>query len=236
MTTYVSAGGFKNRVGIKETAMWNMHLASNMNFPAPLAALGFLAACGGTVLSLGAAAVAAFIGKPRFARWMLMGIGAGAISYTGMLAGFSLASRPRMLARGQEKYFCEIDCHLAYSVVDVKAEPGTESWRYVITLRTRFDQTTISPSRPKDAPLVPSPREVRLVDGQGREFAPVDVSGVPLFTPLKPADSYATQIQFEAPQNASQLRLLLRSAPQWPNHFVIGDENSLWHKKTYFAL
>jgi hypothetical protein len=160
-------------------------------------------------------------------------IAAGAIVYFALLFGFSAGSRETVLAHGQEKYFCEIDCHLAYSVVDVKTQPAG---RYVITLRTRFDETTTSPSRPKDATLTPSPREVRLLDSAGHEYAPVTSAGTPLLTPLKPADSYTTQLEFNLPQDAIGLRLLIKTAPQWPNHVVIGDENSWLHKKTYFAL
>jgi hypothetical protein len=30
--------------------------------------------------------------------------------------------------------------------------------------------------------------------------------------------------------------LFLNTAPAWPDHLVIGDENSLLHQKTFFAL
>jgi hypothetical protein len=105
-----------------------------------------------------------------------------------------------------------------------------------VTLRTRFDETTTSPSRPKDAPLTPSPREVRLIDDAGREYAPVTTEGTPLLTPLKPADSYTTDLAFQLPPQAKGLRLLLRTEPAWPDHLVIGDENSWLHEKTFFAV
>ena len=146
---------------------------------------------------------------------------------------FSAGSRETVLAHGQEKYFCEIDCHLAYSVVDAKPQPDGH---LVITLRTRFDETTTSPNRPKDAPLTPSPREVRLVDSTGHEYAPVATTGTPLLTPLKPADSYTTQLEFNIPKESSGLRLLINTTPQWPDKLVIGDENSWLHKKTYLSL
>ena len=207
--------------------------ASNMNFPAPLAVVGFLAAAAGLVLGLGAALIFWFARKPKVARLTAALIGAAAVLYLALLIGFSAASRATTLARGQEKYFCEIDCHLAYSITDVKAQPDG---RYVITLRTRFDERTTSPNRPKDAPLTPSPREVRLLDGAGREYAPLATEGTPLLTPLKPADSYTTQLEFNIPKDATDLRLLLNTTPGWPDHLVIGDENSWLHKKTYFAL
>jgi len=213
-------------------------VVSNTNFPAPLAILGFLAACAGLFVALASILIFWFAGKPKFARFAVYALVAGAVAYSGLLFGFSAASHATTLARGQEKYFCEIDCHLAYSVLDVKeqdvnAQPGG---RYVVTLRTRFDETTISAQRPKGATLTPSPRDVRLLDAAGREYKPVAIVGTPLLTPLKPGDSYTTELEFSVAQDATGLRLLLKTTPGWPDHVVIGDENSWLHKKTYFAL
>ncbi|HET6176432.1 MAG TPA: hypothetical protein VFE61_05835 [Candidatus Sulfotelmatobacter sp.] len=209
------------------------NIASNMNFPAPLAVVGFLAAIGCLFLAAAAVLIFWFARKPKFARIAAIAIGTGAAVYFALLFGFSASSRATTLARGQEKYFCEIDCHLAYSVLDAKPQ---SDGHYLILLRTRFDETTTSPARPKDAPLTPSPREVHLVDSTGREFAPITTRGTPLTTPLKPADSYITQLEFAIPQNDTGLRLLINTVPSWPDKLVIGDENSLLHKKTYFSL
>ena len=208
-------------------------IASNMNFPAPLAVLGFLAACGGTFLALASVLIFWFARKPKFVRAATFAIGAGAIVYFALLFGFSARSRATTLARGQEKYFCEIDCHLAYSVVAVKTQPDGH---YTITLRTRFDETTTSPSRPKDAALTPSPREVRLVDSAGHEYVPVATQGTPLSMPLHPAESYTTQLEFNLPQSVTGLQLLVSTPAGWPDKLVIGDENSWLHKKTYLAI
>jgi hypothetical protein len=211
---------------------------SNMNFPAPLAVLAFLAAAAGIFLALAAAVIAWFARKPKFARACLLTVSAGAALYLALLVSFSLASHPRILAHAQEKYFCEIDCHLAYSLLDVKAEPGTASTHYTVTVRTRFDETTTSPSRPKDAPLNPGPRTVLLIDAAGHQYRPVSIEGTPLQTPLQPSDSYTTQLSFDVPPaiDTKSLRLLLTTTPAWPDRVVIGDENSLLHHKTYFAL
>jgi hypothetical protein len=213
--------------------MWSAQIASNMNFPAPLAVLGFVGACCISVFAVSAVLVFWFAGKPKFVRITASTIAVLASIYLSLLLGFSASSHEIALARGQEKYFCEIDCHLAYAVVDVKTSPAG---RCVITLRTRFDEATTSPSRPKDATLRPSPREVRLIDGAGRQYAPVGTSGMPLVTPLKPADSYTTQFEFDLPKDATAARFLINTTPAWPDHLVIGDENSWLHKKTYFAL
>lgn len=213
--------------------MWHLGINSNMNFPAPLAAIGFLAACAGALLSVCALTVAAFIRKRQVAQLTLLVVASAAIVYFGLLFGFSLASRDHLLARGQEKYFCEIDCHLAYSVLQVKTEPAGVM---VLTLRTRFDETTISDRRPKDASLDPSPRTLRLIDSRGLTYSPESTAGTSLTTPLIPGESYNTELSFQIPAGARDLRLLITTTPAWPDHVVIGDENSWLHKKTYFAL
>src|ERR1700734_526346 len=95
------------------------------------------------------------------------------------LLGASAASREWALSPGEEKYFCEIDCHLAYSVAGVQKvqtvgsgsnQKSAKGLFFVVNLRTRFDEHTISSHR-GDSPLTPSPREVTLVDGQGREYS-----------------------------------------------------------------
>ena len=209
---------------------------SNLNFPAPLAVVGFLVACGGLFVAAAAVLIFWFARKPKFVRGAGTAVGIGGVLYFGLLLGFSASSHDRALALGQEKYFCEIDCHLAYAVVDVKSQSRGDSNDYRVTLRTRFDQTTISPQRPKDAPLVPSPREVRVIDSSGRSYEPVSTAGASLITPLRPGDSYNTEMEFRIAKDAGGLRLLIQTIPAWPDRVLIGDENSWLHKKTYFAL
>jgi hypothetical protein len=215
--------------------MWNAAMVSNMNFPAPAAVLGFMAACGGLALSALGIVVAAFARKTRFIKPLLRVIAAGAVIYFVLLFSFSAVSRDHTLARGQEKYFCEIDCHLAYSVVSVSAEPNGSFMNYTVTVRTRFDEATISRTRPQDAPLTANPRTLVLVDGLGRKHSPVSASDQPLYTALKPGQSCLTELRFELPGDTTASRLLITSQG-WPESFLIGDEQSPWHGKTWFAL
>jgi len=216
--------------------MWHLGINSNTNFSAPIAAVSFLAACCGTLLSLCALIAAAFVRKRQIAQLTLLIVAGGALLYFGLLFGFSLGSRDHLLSQGQEKYFCEMDCHLAYSVLQVKIEPSVTLTHYVVTLRTRFDETTISSQRPKNAPLTPSPRTVQLIDSRGASYPPESAGGTPLAMPLIPGQSYTTELSFHIAPGAKDLRLLITTTPQWPDHVVIGDENSWLHKKTYFAL
>jgi hypothetical protein len=216
--------------------MWNASLHSNMNFPAPIAVLGFLAAGGGLTLVILGIVIAYFVRKPKFALLLMKLAGAGALIYVMLLLGFALASHETTLLRGQEKYFCEIDCHLAYTVLDTKRISETSAVHYVVTLRTRFDETTISSQRPKNYPLLPSPRTVLLTDDRGSRYATESTSGTPLTARLIPGEYYTTVLQFTLPSSAKGLRLLISTTPGWPDHLLIGDENSWLHQKTYFQL
>ncbi len=215
--------------------MWHLDLHSNMNFLPPASILGFMAACAGLALSTLAIVVACFVRKLRVAQLLFKITALGAMAYVVLLLTFAWASHDYVLTPGQEKYFCEIDCHLAYSVVQVKTEPAGRGQTYTITLRTRFDETTISPQRPKDAPLTPNPRRVELIDARGERWPLSTSTGVALTTPLRPGDTYLTELLFQVPAQAHGLRLLLTSNG-WPERLLIGDEQSPFHAKTWFAL
>ncbi len=171
--------------------------------------------------------------------------------YGGTLLGFSWTSEETLLRAGQQKYFCEIDCHVAYTVTEVStaktlgegpAQATAAGMFHVVTVRTWFDADTISSRRPPDMPLRPNPRELHVYDQQGRRYG-TSLAGqkalvgstVPLTHPLRPGDSYTTQLVFDLPADAAQPRLLIRD---WSplSAFLIGHENSPGHKKIYFAL
>ena len=158
---------------------------------------------------------------------------AGAALYVAVLLVGSVFSHGRVLAPGEEKHICEIDCHLAYSVVSEKAESLAGGLvRHVVTVKVRFDEATISPRRSRTAPLSPNNRYVALVDDAGNQY-PGSTEG--LTRQLIPGESYTTQIAFEVPMKASGLRLVLRNADP-ETRAIVGHENSLFHAKTTFSL
>lgn len=204
------------------------------NFPAALQVLIFLgsATLGGILLLV---TFYGFVRRKRWARFTLAALLVGCGIYCMLLFGFSLASQDATLARGQEKYFCEIDCHLAYSITDEKwIQDGTDR-SLAVTLQTRFDENTISSHRPKDAPLTPNSREVVLMDASGRQYHPTAVQGVRLQQPLTPGHAYSTIFLFAEPYESKGLRLLVTS-PEGPGPLLIGNEMSLGHRKIYLGL
>lgn len=173
--------------------------------------------------------------------------------YLSLLLLFSWTSTEHVLARGQEKHFCEIDCHLAYSIVNSQTSKtlGTAANQLtatglfrVITIRTRFDQTTIGPRR-GDALLYPNSRALVVVDAQGKEYSPsaeanallrgLNQASTPFTTPLRPGETYQTTVVFDLPANIQSPTLLIHE-DEPITHFVIGHENSLLHKKTRFQI
>lgn len=226
---------------------------TNMDFSAPLAVSAFLGACFVLVV-LGLVAMHALVVR-RYARARVSIAMLACVSalYFGGLLVFSFASAGRVLARGEEKHFCEVDCHLAYSVVGVRraktlgegsAQATARGEFLVVTLKTRFDETTISPAR-GDGELYPNPRSVAVYDADGhayetseegaRALAAVGASGTPIETPLRPGESYTTELVFDLPADARDTRLLVNES-DLPTHFIIGHENSPLHKKTEFKL
>ncbi|MGB0035476.1 MAG: hypothetical protein WBP79_08385 [Candidatus Acidiferrales bacterium] len=237
-------------------------------------ALAFL----GTIVALGTAAAfmlgVRLIGEERIARamgavssWFFGGRGGArkiafvaamlVAGYGIALLGASAASREWALGAGEEKYFCEIDCHIAYAVANVEkaktlgigGEQKTANGNfYVVSVRTRFDERTISPRR-GDAPLTPGPRVVTVVDDQGHSYsisqdgqrsweASADRHWTSMMQPLRPGESYTTQLVFDLPRDACGLKLLITSPsePAWIGRVIIGDEDSIFHKKVYLRL
>ena len=226
---------------------------TNVNLPAPIGVLLFLGA--GLVIALTCLLlVYALVRKKNVIRkfaFLTLAMVAGA--YLALMLIFSWSSSDRVLLRGQEKHFCEIDCHLAYSVLDVKQTkslgnpPQTLNASgifYLVTVRTRFDETTISPRR-GSGPLSPNPRLLTVIDSNGTRYSPSAAaqtalqqstgSGMPITTALRPGESYSTTVVFDLPETI-QHPVLLINERDWITHFVIGHENSVAHKKTTFQI
>lgn len=198
----------------------------------PFAVLALLGAVLGGGALVVAYVLARITGRRPLAKAALVVGVVGAGAYVLLVGIASVSSRDRVLAAGEEKHICEIDCHLAYSVAGVRVTPADTISHYVVTVKVRFDGETISNRRPKDLALSPNSRYVALVDAAGRQYpGPTDS----LRRRLLPGESYTTDIVFDVPVDARDLRLVLRSA-DFETSFLIGHENSLGHGKTTFAL
>ena len=178
---------------------------------------------------------------------------AGALAYLGVLLFFSFTSREENLRKGDRKYFCEIDCHLAYSLEEASRTklPGVPPQTaaaggafFVVTVKTWFDPTTIASFRGNGS-LKPNPRAVFVVDDTGNRYgvSPAGLKALeesrgpqtPLSRVLRPGEAYTTTFVFDLPDGVRRPRLFLGDAPG-VEALLIGHENSLFHRKVYFEL
>jgi len=193
-----------------------------------LSALAFLAAAAlvfGTGLS---AAICAMYRKTTLARIGAAFAAASAVTYLIALFVSGAISSRTELSVGQEKHICEIDCHLAYSVVQGQQSTGA----YSIRMRVRFDEATIS-ARRDDRPLTPGPRNIVLIDADGLEYTPVRQSG--LQTALRPGQSADAMLEFTLPANAKPVYLRFEDADPI-KRLLIGSETAPLHKGVMFKL
>jgi hypothetical protein len=226
---------------------------TNVNLAAPIGVLAFV----GTgvllfvvVLGLVYSLLRKKSGLTKFALLSLVLV---AGLYVICLLIFSIASNQKVLARGEEKHFCEIDCHLAYSVSDVRetktlgdapVQLTAAGLFRVVTIKTRFDETTIGRNR-GDALLYPNSRVVTVSDENGNQYFPSpeaqrrleksQAAGTAMTIPLRPGESYSTTLVFDLPADIKNPTLLIREG-ELVTHLVIGHENSPLHKKTSFQL
>ena len=208
----------------------------------------------GAAFSMAFSIAAALFGAVTRRR-LLTGIASGvalaiAAGYACVLLGVGWMNGETVLARGQWKYFCEADCHIAYSIEEVKMEVSSDgvpvpqplrSRRVAVRLKTWFDQNSIAKFR-GNSPLTPEPRNVALVDRDGRSYLPLPgaesaagARSTPMTEPLRPGESYLTSFVFEVPADAGDLRLLVTDANS-ATRLIIDHENSPLHGKILLGL
>lgn len=222
---------------------------------APVVVLLFL----GAVFVTGVMLLLAFYGAVRRSEFF---VSLGAISAVAIVTGYalvlcavSIASNEKVLPPGGWKYFCEVDCHIAYSVQSARmvAALGMESQQTsakgqfaIVRLKTWFDEHSISPHR-GNSPLQTGERMAVLVDGAGHAypqspggqaaFRLIEGAAISLDQPLRPGESFVTSLVFDVPKDASGLRLLVTDSPNdWLSRVIIGHEDSFLHKKIYLGL
>jgi hypothetical protein len=220
---------------------------------APIVVLLFL----GAVLATGTSLVVLLFGAARRSK-LIVKIGRGGallviVCYLLLLCAVSLASNEEVVPPGGWKYFCEIDCHIGYSVTGVQAtgtlgpemkQISAHGQFVVVRLKVWFDEHTISAQR-GNGPLTPNARRVVLVDSGGNtysisaegeeELARATGEQESLSRPMRPGESFTTNLVFDVPKNVRGLRLLItEDDPE--TRLIIGHENSLLHKKIYLGL
>lgn len=198
---------------------------------APIVVLLFLGSIAATMLAAAVFVYGAVRGIPAVRNWAGIAMLAIPAAYGALLSLDGLRSQDRVLPPGGRKYFCEIDCHLAYSVERVERKDAFT----VVTLKTWFDESTTSPMRPKEAPLYPNPRQVYIADASGRRYPPSPEGVRDLSRPLIPGQSYLTRLVFDLPDGVRDPRLFVGDDDP-VSSLLLFHEKGPFHRKIWFGL
>jgi Domain of unknown function (DUF4352) len=168
-----------------------------------------------------------------------------------ILLTVSLGSTGKVLTVGQAKHFCGfyLDCHLSVEVSNVTKSKTVGSLPnqrtaqgifYVVDLKVLSDarKATIAPYDLDLRVRTDKQTIARSLEGEGA-LEPVTERTVALNQPVGPGRSYTKQVVFDVPADATQANLQVTEGP-WIDHllelFLIGDEDSLFHKPTLLSL
>lgn len=180
-----------------------------------------------SVGALLAAAVAAIRGRGGRALAILRRLGICAVVYLAMVAVVGWRSPQRVLRVGDP--WCFDDWCL--SVESVSRTPAGPEVAYTVSLRLFSEARRVS-QRAKGA-------WIYLIDEHGNRYAPEpDPAATPLDVLLGPGESVSTSRTFKVRADAGGLGLITgHGGPyDFPSIFIIGDEASLFHKRTFVRL
>ena len=172
--------------------------------------------------------------------------------YLVVLTSTSLTSQDKLLDLKERKAFCGfyLDCHLSASVEAVQrvlhVGQGTEQVQaggvfYLITVRVNNDglQARLPLRNPKatltDAYGVTYTRSLEA------EQALAEAEGMPMAFPrsVSAGHSYTKTLVFDVPSAVRAPKLLVTQGmvlDRFIERFLIGDEDSFFHRKTVFAI
>ena len=164
-------------------------------------------------------------------RRILLGLPLLLTVYIAILLAASLLTPQTVLALRQERCFDEM-CFSVTNVVmtktihTVSSQPATHGIFYLITVQLR-NASLRTPQKPDNPSFT-------LVDGQGHEYAPSQQATL-WNQQVQPGAIAPRVIIFNVPDVLQQPGLLIAEGG-WPTILIIGDDNSLFHKKTEVLL
>ena len=187
----------------------------------------FIAVVFASLATLLTAAIVAIRGRRAHALVILHKFGICAIAYLAIVVVVALFSPQRVLSLGEP--WCFDDWCL--SVENVSRAPAPPLFSYNVSLRI-FSQARRVSQRAKGA-------WINVIDQRGNRYpSEPDPSAVPLDVLLQPGESITTSRLFKLPADAAGLGLITgHGGPNcFPGCFIIADDASLFHKRTFVRL
>lgn len=188
--------------------------------------------------------IALYTGKVWLGKFVLGGIAVWFVFYIAMLFGVSLFSTEKTLALNEPKEFCGfyLDCHMRTAVTGVRTAKTlgdlTANGQFYIVKVKVF-------SNAKQATLGLLTMDANIVDSKDRIYArdmraEEQLGDQPPFEKkISPVESFEREIVFDLPADSINPRLDMREGygiDQAIEAVLIGDEDSILHKRNYFML
>jgi hypothetical protein len=196
----------------------------------------------GTAAGLVWVLITALLGFRMRALRRLLALGSYLAAYLAVVVMVSLLTPRKELQLGQDECFDDwcvaVDkVHFSPAVGQGSGQRSTQGLFYIVTLRV----SSRALGRAQAAPDA----GVHLLDDRGRIYRTspegqqaYDLSSgksLPLSTRLQPGASFQSARVFELPRDAGHIGLVVEHGG-FPGWFVIGDDNSLLHKRTIILL
>lgn len=169
------------------------------------------------------------------------------VFYAAMLLGYSFSSQEKLLALNEPKEYCGfyLDCHLHTTVTDVRTakQIGTEKAQgifFIIKVKVSSDARN-----PNIAFRLIEPQAVaedvggRLYSRREKAEAQLPTANIQLNQEIKGAETIEKEIVFDLTEPSDTLKLLITEGygvDKIVEAFLIDDEDSIWHKQTYFKI
>jgi hypothetical protein len=193
-----------------------------------VAELGLLAVAGWTAIGAAGTAVSLARGRgaeaARHVAWIAMVSGA----YVLVLLGVSEFQRQRVVGLGQDQCYGA----MCFAVVGVDEVPGL-----VAGDDGRVVRVAIRVSNHGHAAESEGRIEAYLVDSKGREWAPLPgLSGNRLNSRVAGGSEMVSQPLFRVAEDSESLALVLTHGNWQPGRLVVGDSDSVGHRRTVVPL
>jgi hypothetical protein len=209
-----------------------------------MGAILLLMTIGGSIIALILLGFAIWRDKSWLKHFVLGGVFVWYGFYLFAFLTSSIFSEEKTLALNEPKSYCGfyLDCHMNTAVVDVRrtktlGDKTANGEFYIIKVKVF--------SSAKREPLQLVGTDAEVVDEQKREYgrdreAEKFLGAQPEFERrIAPTESFTKEIVFDIPPDAANPRLDLKDGYGIDRFFeaiLIGDEDSLFHKRSYFGL
>jgi hypothetical protein len=158
--------------------------------------------------------------------------------YFAMLIGSSVRSEEKELRLNEARAFCGfyLDCHMHTTVTAVRTartigNKAANDKFYIVTVKVF--------SNAKEATLGFGGLKLHVTDADGRLYphSPEVEPDEPWFNrPVPAGGSFERDVVFDLPTDVRDPRLDMHDDQSLIEKFLIGDEDSMFHKGTYFKL